>query len=95
MPLTVIARLTAVEGQEAILRAELEKLVAPTRAEPGCQAYDLHEDMETPGTFVFVEIWDDADALAAHGGSDHIRAFREGAREAIAGRHVSRLNRIA
>lgn len=53
MSLTILARISAADGKDALLRAELEKLVAPTRAEEGCLRYDLHTDNETPGFFVF------------------------------------------
>ena len=42
MSLTILAQITAVEGKEAFVRAELEKLIIITRAEDGCIQYDLH-----------------------------------------------------
>jgi quinol monooxygenase YgiN len=30
---------------------------AQTRAEPGCESYQVSEDLETPNTFVLVERW--------------------------------------
>ena len=73
--LTVIARLRAKAGQEAMLRQELKKLVTPTRAEAGCVLYDLHESNSEPGLFVFYETWKrDAD-LDAHFETPHITAF--------------------
>jgi quinol monooxygenase YgiN len=53
--LTVILR--AREGQEALLEAELRALVAPTRAEEGCIAYDLHRATEIHSTFLLHEVW--------------------------------------
>ena len=42
MTLTIVAKLTAVAGQEEFLAKQLSTLVAPTRAEKGCIQYDLH-----------------------------------------------------
>jgi quinol monooxygenase YgiN len=35
----------------------LRSLVCPTRVEAGCLRCELHENLETPGTFTFVEEW--------------------------------------
>jgi quinol monooxygenase YgiN len=37
-----------------------------TRAEAGCQAYQVTEDTEVPNDFVIVELWADMEALHAH-----------------------------
>lgn len=43
MPLTIVANIHAKAGREELVRAELEKLVVPTRKEAGCLQYDLHQ----------------------------------------------------
>lgn len=45
-----------------------------TRAEPGNLWFDWSRSVETPNQFVLVEAFADADAGAAHVGSDHFRA---------------------
>jgi quinol monooxygenase YgiN len=40
-----------------------------TRAEAGCQGYQVAEDLETPNHFVIVELWTNLDAV-----KDHFRA---------------------
>jgi quinol monooxygenase YgiN len=40
--------------------------VAQTRAEDGCESYEVTEDIEAPNTFVLVERWRDLDAQYAH-----------------------------
>ena len=55
MSLTILAQITAESGKEDLVRAELEKLVDITRAEKGCLQYDLHQDNENSGFFVFYE----------------------------------------
>ena len=47
------------------------ELVAATRAEPLCIAYDLFEDRKDPGHFIFVEKWPDQAALDAHCQTEH------------------------
>ena len=39
---------------------------AQTRAEDGCQSYEVTEDIEAPNTFVLVERWRDLDAQYEH-----------------------------
>jgi len=47
------------------------ELVAATRAEPLCIAYDLFEDRKDPGHFIFIEEWPDQAALDAHCQTEH------------------------
>ena len=37
-----------------------------TRAEQGCERYQVAEDLEAPNNFVIVEEWTDIDAVYAH-----------------------------
>ena len=37
-----------------------------SRAEAGCQGYQVAEDLEAPNNFVIVELWADMEALHAH-----------------------------
>jgi quinol monooxygenase YgiN len=73
--LTVVARLRAKAGQEAKLRGELQRLVAPTRAEAGCITYDLHESMSEAGCFLFYEVWKKSADLDAHFQTPHMLAI--------------------
>lgn len=57
------------------LRAALLDLVAPTRAEDGCERYDLHDDPTDPDRFVFYEIWTTPQAHAAHDRTEHVRGI--------------------
>lgn len=49
------------------------ELVAKTKSEPLCLAYDLFIDQKDPGHFVFIEEWPDRDALDAHCATEHFR----------------------
>ena len=46
-------------------------LCASSRAEEGCDAYRVYEDVERPSDFIFVEQWRSLDALRAHIRSSH------------------------
>jgi quinol monooxygenase YgiN len=54
---TLVVILRAKQGQEGVLEAELRALLAPTRREDGCLAYDLHRALEIPGAFLLHEVW--------------------------------------
>ena len=75
MPLTVIAQFQARPGRAADLEAALLALVGPTRAEEGCEIYELHRSVETEGSFHFHEIWSSRAAWDAHMQTDHLKAF--------------------
>ena len=73
--LVVVATLVAKPGHGAALKAALEKLVPPSRAEAGCTRYDLHADHESPDRFVMLEEWRDAVALQEHEATPHFKAL--------------------
>ncbi|CAB3770625.1 putative quinol monooxygenase [Paraburkholderia humisilvae] len=75
--IAVVAISIAKPGCEEQLRVALEGIVAPSRAERGALQYDLHRDLREPRRFVFYERWESEDALAAHGQSAHIGAYRK------------------
>jgi quinol monooxygenase YgiN len=64
--LTVIASMRAKPGKEDELRAALEKLVEPTKTEPGNVNYDLHQGVADPAVFYFYENWESAEFLQQH-----------------------------
>jgi len=57
------------------LRGRLLEMVELTLQEPGAIQYELHVAAEDPTTFVFVETWVDAAALAAHDETPHVKAI--------------------
>jgi len=73
--LTVVACLRAKAGEHGHLREELQRLVAPTRAEVGCVTYELHGSKSEPGFFMFYEIWRSAEDLDAHFKTPHMVAI--------------------
>jgi quinol monooxygenase YgiN len=68
--------LEAMPGHEEELATQLLALVAPTRGEPGCVTYELHRDPDTPGKFMFYEVFANQEALDAHGAMPHFKRFQ-------------------
>jgi quinol monooxygenase YgiN len=69
----VIATIQVQPGTEDEALAALTACIAPTHAEDGCLGYALHQDIDDPARFVFVEQWASADALDAHGREPHLK----------------------
>jgi quinol monooxygenase YgiN len=63
---TVVAKVVAKAGQEQALHDLFLGLVGPARSEATNVSYDLYTSIDDPATFVSVECWTSADALAAH-----------------------------
>ena len=49
-------------------------MVAPSRAEAGCERYELFQSTDEPTRFQTVERWADREAVEAHLASDHVQA---------------------
>jgi quinol monooxygenase YgiN len=70
---TVIATFVPHGGHEGDVEQILRAMVGPSRAEAGCEAYDLYRS-ETG--FALYERYRDADALDHHRGTEHYTAYR-------------------
>ncbi|MBX3536577.1 MAG: antibiotic biosynthesis monooxygenase [Chelatococcus sp.] len=64
--LFIVVGLKAKAGKENELRRDLSAVVEPSRNEDGNIRYDLFEDQDEPGRFVFVEEWASVEARAKH-----------------------------
>lgn len=82
--LTVVADIHAHPDRIDRVKAELEKLIPPTRAENGCLQYDLHRDNEDPAHFMFYENWESRELWQVHLKSPHLVAYRKATEGAIA-----------
>ncbi|MHB8971203.1 MAG: putative quinol monooxygenase [Pirellulaceae bacterium] len=69
------AMVKAKAGQEAAVKEALVSLVEPTRKEPGCLCYNLHQSKSNPAQFMFYEQWASQEAIDAHGKSPHMKAL--------------------
>ena len=68
----VIARFVAREGKENQLRALLQGMLIPTRAESGCELYELYES-DLRGRFYLNETWESQAALDRHMATPHFK----------------------
>ena len=71
----VVATLTVKPETRAELIAAAKTCIAATRKEAGNIAYDLHESVTDPTKMVFVEQWENAEALVPHRGAEHMKTF--------------------
>lgn len=71
--LTAIVK--AKPGQEQAVKEALMSMVQPTRKEPGCLCYNLHQSKSDPTQFMFYEQWASKKALDAHGETPHMKAL--------------------
>jgi len=62
----VVATFVARPGHADAVETALRVPIAPTHDEDGCSLYALHRGIGDPDTFVFVERWTSAEALAVH-----------------------------
>lgn len=79
----IVAILTARPGKEQALKALLEGMLAPSRAEPGNLRWDIWQDSAEPTSFLLDELYRDHAAVAFHRETPHFRHY------------VSRINELA
>jgi quinol monooxygenase YgiN len=70
--LYTIAVLPAAQGKTDVLIDHLETLAEQTRKEAGCIEYGFYRDQRTPSVVLSYEVWQDAEAEAAHWGTPHL-----------------------
>ena len=81
---TVLAMAKAKDGMDETVRQELLSLVNPTRSEPGCINYDLHQAHDDKSLFIFYENWKSKEDLDKHLGMPYLKAFLEKAESLLA-----------
>lgn len=94
----VVAKLKVQDGKGAEFEAAAKEMIgAVKRNESGkTLVYSLHRSQDDPTTYVFYELYTDADALAAHGTTDHMKAFGGKIGAVLAGRpEIERLDHVA
>lgn len=83
----VIATLRVQAGKGAELEAAFADLAGKVRSlEPGNIAYQLCKSRSEPDTYKVLELYADAEALKAHGASDHFKAAGPALGAVLAGR---------
>jgi quinol monooxygenase YgiN len=73
--IVVIAQASVQPQKRDEFVAALQVVVAASRAESGCLAYDAAESSEVANQFVIVERWDHRSSLDAHLGTRHALKF--------------------
>ncbi len=73
MKITVI--LSAHPGRVDELKALLDTLIEPSRAEPGNLRFDIWQDQANSNRFVLDELYVDNAAVIAHRATVHVRAY--------------------
>jgi quinol monooxygenase YgiN len=82
---TLIARIIAKPGKEALLAEECIKIARIVREqEKGCLMYIPHVSVNNPAEITFVEKYADQDAFDAHGQTPYFKQFRETTKELAA-----------
>ena len=71
--LIIVAEIVAKPGKSEELKRKLLAMLGPSRAEPGCVSYTLHEDPKKPEELLFYEVWKDQAAFDYHCATPHFQ----------------------
>lgn len=93
--LTIVANIKIKEDKVEFVKAELLKLIDVTRAEEGCIHYDLHQDNENQGHFLFYEKWESRELWQAHMGNKHLAEYVAATEGAVEEFTVNEMTQIA
>jgi len=75
MSVAVVAQYRVQQGEHAAVYAALSRMVAPTRAEAGCLAYDVYVDPDDHNFIVLIEEYKDSEAFQSHLDSAHFESI--------------------
>ena len=78
----IIARFVASQGKEDQLKALLQGMLTPTRAEAGCERYELYGS-DARGRFYLYETWENQAALDQHIATPHFRHLEQAVGELL------------
>ena len=92
----VIAKIPAAPGKGDEVAAVFQQLVSAVESEEGTLTYVMHRVPDEPDTIIFYEQYTDDAALAAHSGSDAMKAAFPKLAGLLAGRpEITKLTPIA
>jgi quinol monooxygenase YgiN len=83
--IVLVAGLRARPGREKALQELLVQMLEPTRDEPGCLTYNLHQSVVDPELFFVYAVWQDETCAEKHSHMKHALAFKTVARELLEG----------
>ncbi|NJD91886.1 MAG: antibiotic biosynthesis monooxygenase [Geobacter sp.] len=92
---TIVAKLIIKEAAVAAVKAEMLKLVTPTRQEAGCLEYRLHQDNAEPNLFIFYENWQSMASFEQHLNTPHYKSYSTAIEGAIAEKTVHKMTCIS
>jgi len=92
--IVVVGRVSTDPEKRARLIEVAHRVASASRAEGGCVDYRVFEDTERPNQFVFVEEWEDEEALQQHFRTSHIAAFMQAILDTIVGPPDVRFHQI-
>ena len=92
--ITVVAKIVAKRDSVEAVKAELLKLIPPTRKENGCIMYNLHQDIINPALFIFYETWENAASIEEHINTDHYKSYVKALDGMLEEKVVNKLSRI-
>lgn len=84
--ISLIAKLTAVEGKADELEAALRGVIEAAAEEEGLEVYSAHRVDDEPGVYYFFELYRDQAAKDVHGSGDRMRAAMGAFAGLLAGR---------
>jgi quinol monooxygenase YgiN len=92
--ITVVAKVVAKSDAVDAVKAELLKMIAPTRQEQGCIEYRLHQDNDNPAVFTFYENWQNLACLEQHIHSQHFQVYVAAVGDLLADKTVFKMTEI-
>lgn len=92
---TVVARIEAKEDKIEFVKAELLKLIEPTKKDKGYIQYDLHQDNENPAVFVFYENWETEELLDIHLATKHLADYLKATEGSVVNFTVNKMTKIS
>jgi quinol monooxygenase YgiN len=93
--ITVVAKIVAKKDCVEAVKAELLKLIPPTRRESGCIEYNLHQDNQDPSIFLFYETWESAAYIENHISTNHYNEYVKALDGMLEEKIVNKMTRIA
>jgi len=77
MSITLFATLSVKPGQVGAARNELQKMLEPSRAEPGCQRYEIYQAEQNENSLHLIETYADQKAMEIHSQSSYFKNMVE------------------
>jgi quinol monooxygenase YgiN len=81
--IVVVGRVQTDAGKRAELVRIGQTVAAASRQEPGCISYRVYQDTENEHDFVFVEEWENDEALQRHFATSHVAEFVQAIRATL------------